>query len=88
MPKVIRILDQSVLITALTAAQAQPDLEVSAEFLLANMSQRMAQGLREEILGRGKIKEKDADEAMGAVIIAIRQLESAGEITLITDDEQ
>ena len=87
-PKVIRILDQSVLITALTAAQAQPDLEVSAEFLLANMSQRMAQGLREEILGRGKIKEKDADEAMGAVIIAIRQLESAGEITLITDDEQ
>ncbi|MEI2686074.1 MAG: FliG C-terminal domain-containing protein [Cypionkella sp.] len=86
-PKVIRILDQSVLITALAAAQSQPDLELAAEFLLANMSQRMAQGLREEILGRGKIKDKDADEAMGAVITAIRQLQASGEITLITDED-
>ena len=51
------------------------------------MSQRMAQGLREEILGRGKIKDKDADEAMGAVITAIRQLQASGEITLITDED-
>ena len=86
-PKVIRVVEQPDLITALAAAQGQPDLELAAEFLLANMSQRLAQGLREEMLGRGKIKEKDADEAMGAVIIAIRQLEAAGEISLISDDE-
>ncbi len=86
-PKVIRVLDQAVLITALAAAQSQPDLELASEFLLANMSQRMAQGLRDELLGRGKVKDKDADEAMGAVIVAIRQLEASGEITLLTPED-
>jgi flagellar motor switch protein FliG len=51
-------------------------LEESAEFLLANISQRLAQGLRGEMATRGKIK--DAEEAMTAIISAIRTLEAAG----------
>lgn len=86
-PKIIRLVDQPVLVTALTAAQANGDQAVAAEFLLANMSQRMAQGLREEMATRGKVKEKDGEEAMTAVITAVRQLEAAGELILISDED-
>lgn len=86
-PKIVRMVDQPTLITAFAAALATPDLTPSAEFLLANMSQRLAQSLREEIEARGIVKEKDADAAMGAVIETIRQLEGAGELTLIRDDD-
>ncbi len=87
-PKIVRLVDQPVLVTALTGAQGNAEQATTAEFLLANMSQRMAQGLREEMAARGKVREKDADEAMAAVINAVRELEAAGELVLITDDEE
>ena len=86
-PKVVRIVDQRALVTALAAALDNPDRTASAEHILTNLSQRMTQGLREEMAQRGKIKEKDAEEAMSALIIAIRQLEGAGELVLITPDD-
>ncbi len=86
-PKIIRIVEQPVLVTALTGAQGNADLSAAAEFLLANMSQRMAQGLREEMAARGKVKDKDAEEAMNIVINAVRELEAAGELTLVKEDE-
>ena len=73
--------------TALAATVGVPELEVAAEFMLANMSQRMAQGLREEMVARGRVKEKDAEAAMAQVVMAIRQLESAGEIILVQQEE-
>jgi len=57
------------------------------EFFLANMSQRLAESLREEVTERGKVREKDADAAMSAVIVTIRQLEGAGELVLVREDE-
>ena len=86
-PKVIRIVDQAALVTALAHALSVPDLEPSAEHLLANLSQRMTQTLREEIGTRGKIREKDAEDAMGAIVMAIRQLEGSGEIVLIQPED-
>ena len=86
-PKIIRLVDQPVLVTALAATFGVAELEVAAEFMLANMSQRMAQGLREEMASRGRVKEKDAEAAMAAVVMAIRQLEAAGEIVLILPEE-
>lgn len=86
-PKVVRVIDQPVLVTALTAAQNNPELAESAEHVLANLSQRMAQSLREEIAARGKVKEKDAEEALAAVVTAIRQLEGTGEVVLVTPEE-
>jgi flagellar motor switch protein FliG len=86
-PKVTRLVDQPVLVTALAAAMGKPDLEEAAEFLLSNISQRLAQGLREEMATRGKIKDKDAEEAMTAVINAIRTLVASGEITLIHPED-
>lgn len=86
-PKVIRLTDPAALVTALAACDGNPELEAARDFTLSNMSQRMAQSLREEMAARGKVKEKDAEEAMTAIVSAIRQLESAGELILITDEE-
>ncbi|NEY88812.1 flagellar motor switch protein FliG [Rhodobacteraceae bacterium KMS-5] len=86
-PKIIRLVDQPVLVTALTGSQGNAEQAAAAEFLLVNMSQRMAQGLREEMASRGKVREKDAEEAMAAVISAVRQLEAAGELALVRDEE-
>ncbi|HMO07939.1 MAG TPA: FliG C-terminal domain-containing protein [Paracoccaceae bacterium] len=85
-PRVVRLVEAPVLVTALAGARAE-DTAAAAEFLLANMSQRMAQGLREEIAARGKVREKDAEAAMAAVIAAVRQLEAAGELALVRPEE-
>lgn len=86
-PKILKACDTSVFMTALAAALAGPEKAVrSAEFMLSNMSQRMAGQLREEIAERGTVKVKDADEAMSAVIAAIRELEGAGELVLLTKE--
>jgi len=86
-PKVTRLVDQPVLVTALGAATGKPGSQEAAEFLLANISQRLAEGLREEMAARGRIRDKDGEEAMAAVVTAIRTLEAAGEITLVQPED-
>ena len=86
-PKLVRVVDQAVLVTALAAAQGNPEQAESAEHILANLSQRMTQSLKEEITARGKIKDKDAEEAMSVIVTAIRQLEGSGEVVLVTPEE-
>ncbi|MCA2010644.1 flagellar motor switch protein FliG [Cereibacter sphaeroides] len=89
-PKILRELPQSDLITALAASLHAPDSPdgISANFLLANMSQRMAATLRDEVETRGRIKGKEAEAAFGAVIQAVRNLVEAGEISLVEADEE
>lgn len=87
-PKITRLVEQPQLVTALAAATGKPGLEEAADFILANISQRLAQGLREEMGARGRVKEKEAEEAMTAIISAIRTLETSGEITLIQPEEE
>ena len=86
-PKLVRQVEPVALVTALAGAAADPAHLTSAEFILANMSQRMAQSLREEMETRGIVKEKDAELAMNAVITAVRALEASGEIVLIRDED-
>ena len=86
-PKITRIVEQSVLVTALAAATGSQELTDAATFFLGNLSQRMAQSLREEVAERGKVKDKDGEAAQSAVIAAIRVLEGSGELALIQDDE-
>lgn len=60
------------------------------EFLLAGLSSRMAETMREEIGTAGKVAAKDAEEAMNEVVAAIRRMEADGELFLIapeTDDD-
>lgn len=83
--KLVRAVDQPTLVMALAGAGAP---EASAvEFILTNMSQRMAAALREEMDALPKIKEKEIEAAKSAVVAAVRTLEDAGDITLISPDE-
>jgi len=84
-PKITRGLDQAQLITALAAATGP--LEEARDFILSAMSKRMAEQLREEMENLGSVKAADGEAAMNAVVSAIRELESAGEILLIAEDE-
>ncbi len=84
-PKIARDTDQATLITALAGATG--DLAPAAEFILGAMSKRMADQLRDEIETLGTVKPRDAEAAMNAVIATIRELEAAGEILLITEEE-
>ncbi|MBK5947422.1 flagellar motor switch protein FliG [Rhodobacter veldkampii DSM 11550] len=84
-PKVLRAVDQALVVTALAGARGAD--AATAEFILANISQRLAAGLRDEVTNRGKVREKDAEEAMASVVAAIRTMEAAGELTLITAEE-
>lgn len=86
-PKIIRNVDQQEMITALAGALSTPKTAEVVEFLLANISQRMSQGLREEMEERGKVKESDAEAAMSAVIASIRDLEASGELVLIQPED-
>ncbi|MGR3322958.1 MAG: flagellar motor switch protein FliG [Pseudooceanicola sp.] len=85
-PKVVRNLDQALLVTALAAATSQQD-KASADFLLGNMSGRLADQLREEAGEAGKIKAKDAEAAMSAIITTVREMEAAGDLLLLSDDD-
>lgn len=87
-PKITRLVDQPQLVTALANAIGKPGLQEAADFILANISQRLAQGLREEMDQRGRVKEKEAEEAMTAIISAIRSLQASGEISLIQPEEE
>ncbi len=86
-PKVIRDLEQSALVTALAAAKSA-GLDNVVEFLLTNMSRRMADILREEMEDRGTVKQGPGEEAMTEVVNAVRRLEAAGSLILITADDE
>ena len=87
----LRAIDPDELTRAIAAALAAGDeLANAAEFILANISQRMAGQIREDAAEAGTPKQAVGEEAMNAVTAAIRQLADDGTITLIeteTDDE-
>ncbi|EYD71644.1 FliG C-terminal domain-containing protein [Limimaricola hongkongensis] len=86
-PAVLRRVDQAVLITALAAAQTLgAGFAAAAAHLLDNISQRMAQGLRDEISERGAIRQVEGEAAMSEIVAAIRAAAEAGEIALVTPD--
>ena len=88
--KVLRDVAQADLITAFAYAALQPgsDEAKAVEFLLANMSQRMAGTLRDEVEIRGKVRAKDGEAAMSTVVASIRNLIDLGEIELRSDEEE
>ncbi len=79
--KITRDVPQEDLVAALAYAIT---VEAEAtEFLLANMSQRMAGALREEMEELGDVPKKAGEAAMGLVTSAIRKLSDAGEVTIL-----
>ena len=88
-PKLIRVLSQPDLVTAIAFATDEEDVTTS-EFLLKNMSSRMADNIREEVAERGKVKRSDGEAAYSLIISAMRDLVATGEIELksLEEDEE
>ncbi len=87
-PKIARVVAQQDLVTAMAFATDEEDVE-SSEFMLANMSSRMAANIREEVGELGKVKRSVGENAMSAIVNALREMVVAGEIELRSaeDDE-
>ena len=86
-PRILREIDQDMLIIAMAGAEAA-GMQPSADYILENMSARMADQLREEVADRDKPKDAEMEEAMGSIVDSIRALEKSGELLLITEDEE
>ena len=85
-PRILREIDQGQLVTALAGAE-EAGFAAVRDFILENMSGRMADQLREEIGEKGKVKSADVEEAMQQIVGTIRTMEQAGDILLVVEDE-
>jgi len=83
---IVRAMEPDRLIQALAGAeQIAPE---TAEFLLANISSRVAQQIRDDVSDAGKVRRKEAEAAQNEVILLIRALVERGEISLVADEEE
>jgi flagellar motor switch protein FliG len=85
-PKIIRGLSPETLSAALSAASAS-GMETSSDFILNNISKRMADAIRDEIQENGPVTGKDGDAAIAELVTEIRALETAGEIFFVAPDD-
>lgn len=86
-PRVVRVLEQEALVTALAGAQAA-GMQASADFILENMSGRMADQLKEEVQERDTVKAAEMDEAASMIVQAIREMEETGDLLLIVEESE
>ena len=84
-PRILREIDQNQMVIALAGAE-EAGMTETAEYVLGNMSPRMADQLREEAADLDKPKPADVEEAMQGIVEAIRALESAGELIFVSED--
>jgi len=88
-PGVLRDLSQSDLVVALAGAEAEGGLVgEAAGYLLANMSKRLAETLRDEMSEKGKVRKSEAEAAQAAIVTAIREAADAGRISLVVEEEE
>lgn len=84
-PRVLREVPPKVLLPALAAGPAAGPAEgATVEFLFANVTQRMAEGLRAELAELPPVSERDGEEAMAEVVAVIRRLEAEAGLNLLS----
>lgn len=83
-PRITREVDGAVLIKAM--AGARDDNRATVEFLLGAISPRLADTIREEMEGLGRVSAREAETAMDQVVAAIRDMEAQGNLFLIVPD--
>jgi flagellar motor switch protein FliG len=86
-PAILRLADQSQLVIALAGAEAAGMKNVQ-DFILENMSGRMADQLREDVADAGVVKPSDAEDAMSAFVTVIREMEADGNLQLIVEEDE
>ncbi|MEM9705816.1 MAG: FliG C-terminal domain-containing protein [Pseudomonadota bacterium] len=77
---IVRDLEESVFITALKFGKQNAPKAV--DFIMENISQRMAQQYQEQLDKAGKVTVKDGEAAQRQVMAVVRKLENSGEIKL------
>ena len=80
-PKILRRVDAAIVTHAIAAGMESA--KITVEFLLENMSKRLAEQIRGEAENMGKIRPDEGEAAMGAIVTAIRNMEEEGELRLI-----
>ena len=86
-PRVVRILDQKALVTALAGAEAA-GMQATADFILENMSGRMADQLRDEAQDRDPVQTSEMEEAMAVIVQSVREMEASGDLLLIVEEAE
>ncbi len=86
--KAIRGVENAVLVTALAHGNAGGEATATAvDFILSNISQRMASALREEVGERGRVRAAEGEAAMGQVVNEIRARVDAGDLKLVDPNQ-
>ncbi len=85
LPKVVRRLEQRQLVAAIGPGDVAETR--AAEFILGNLSQRMADSLREELAEAGAIRAAEVEAARAAVVQAIRELQAEGELAFVEPED-
>ncbi|TNJ40893.1 flagellar motor switch protein FliG [Phaeobacter sp. B1627] len=86
-PKLVRALGPPEITTAIAFATDDADV-ASVNFLLENMSSRMANNLREEANALGRVKRADGEAAFGIIVNMLREMVVNGDIELKSDEEE
>lgn len=84
-PRILRRVEPDVVTRAIAAGLS--DAPLTVEFLLENMSKRLADQIRDEAETLGKPRGEDGEAAMAEVVTAIRALEEEGEVRLIPPED-
>lgn len=84
-PRIVREVDGMTMARAMAGARG--DDTATVDFLLGGLGTRLADSMREDIEGLGKVSSRDAEDAMTAVVAAIRAMEQAGELFMIVDND-
>ena len=89
-PKLVRSVEPQLFNRAIAAALASgadtPE-GTAADFLLENISQRMAGQIRDEAEGQPPLRPEEAEAAMAALVAEIREMEETGEIRLTMPED-
>lgn len=83
-PRILRVVDGTTLAKAI--AGAKDANRPTAEFILASLSTRMADSLREEVETITRLTSDDAEAAMAEVVATIRRMEADGDLFLIAGE--
>jgi flagellar motor switch protein FliG len=82
--KVVKSLEEMVLLTAMKSAQERNDPAV--DFILGNIAKRLAERFAEDLEAMPEVRRKDGEAAQAEVVAAIQVLVKAGEIKMIEID--
>lgn len=84
-PRIARDVPQASLATLLAGARGAD--QTAIEFVLANMTKRLADTLRDEAAAL-TVKDKDVEEAASAVVARIREMEAEGAIFFTAEEDE